>query len=108
MKIFKFNKRVEIDKSIGNLRIETFHYGNWIDGKNVTYSELHIWYDNDCEYCPCCWEDRSYEGECNDCGCRLARKGHEEASTFICMLPTWIKNALIKIKEHGNDNVEYY
>lgn len=23
----------------------------------------------DCEYCPLGWEERSYEGECYDCGC---------------------------------------
>lgn len=24
-----------------------------------------------CENCPAGWEDRSYEGECNDCGCLI-------------------------------------
>ena len=25
----------------------------------------------DCEYCPLGWEDRDYEGDCNDCGCMV-------------------------------------
>ena len=28
-----------------------------------------------CETCPAGWEDRSYEGECNDCGCRIYGHG---------------------------------
>lgn len=101
MKIFKFNKRVEIKKSIGKIQIRALHYGDWKDEKHIEYSELHIWYDNDCEHCPCGWEDRSYEGECNDCGCYLAKKGHEEATAIMCMLPRWIKNIIVKIKERN-------
>ena len=33
MTIFKFKKRVEIEKSIGNLKLETFHYGSYEGGK---------------------------------------------------------------------------
>lgn len=95
MKIFKFKKRIDIDKSIGNLRLETFHYGSYENGKHKNWSELCLWYDKDCEHCPCCWEDRSYEGECYDCGCYLAKKKREESSTIICMLPDWIKNMLM-------------
>lgn len=40
----------------------------------------------------------SYEGECNDCGCYLAKKGHEEANDIICMMPSWLKIALMKLK----------
>ena len=28
-----------------------------------------------CENCPAGWEDRSYEGECNDCGCLIYGHG---------------------------------
>ena len=28
-----------------------------------------------CESCPAGWEDRSYEGECNDCGCLILGHG---------------------------------
>ena len=99
MIIFKFKKRIDIDKHIGNLKLETFHYGSYENGKHKDWTELHLWYDNDCENCPCGWEDRSYEGECYDCGCWLAKKGHEEAPTFICMLPNWIKNILVGLRK---------
>lgn len=29
MKIFKFKKIVEIEKNIGNLKLQTFHYGSF-------------------------------------------------------------------------------
>lgn len=101
MKIFKFKKSIDINKSIGNLRIKTFNYGSYENGKHKSWSKLYIWYDNDCEYCPCGWEDRSYEGECYDCGCYLAKRGHEEAPTIICMLPNWAKTMLLKILKRG-------
>ena len=108
MKIFKFNKRVEINKSIGTLKLQTFHYGNWDkNGKHYTYSELHLWNDNKCDECPCGWESRSYEGECDCCGCWLAKRGHEEASTWICLLPNWIKGIAVKIKEHRYEKSMY-
>lgn len=103
VKIFKFKKRVEIDKSIGNLILETIHYGAYENGKHKNWSELCLWYDNDCEHCSCGWEDRSYEGECNACGCYLAKRGHEEAPVFVCMLPDSIKRVLVKLKGIDND-----
>ena len=47
MTIFKFKKRVEIEKSIGNLKLETFHYGsyeveNTKIGQNYTYGMTTI------------------------------------------------------------------
>lgn len=99
MKLWTFRKDIAIRKEFGNLRLYTIRYGDWTDGKHITYSELHLWYDNDCKYCPCCWEDRSYEGECNDCGCWLARKCHEEPPIIICMLPYWVKNMLLRLRK---------
>lgn len=42
MTIFKFKKRVEIEKSIGNLKLETFHYGSYEGGKHEDWTELHL------------------------------------------------------------------
>ena len=97
MTIFKFKKRVEIEKSIGNLKLETFHYGSYEGGKHDNWTELHLWYDNDCEHCPCGWEYRSYEGECEDCGCLVSKDGDFTTPTFVCMLPNWIKNIILKL-----------
>lgn len=98
MTIFKFKKRVEIEKSIGNLKLETFHYGSYEGGKHKDWTELHLWYDNDCEYCPCGWEYRSYEGECEDCGCLVSKDGDFSAPTLVCMLLNWIKRIILKLK----------
>lgn len=99
MTIFKFKKRIEIEKSIGNIKLETFHYGSYEGGKHKDWTELHLWYDNDCEHCPCGWEYRSYEGECDDCGCLFDRKGGFDVPTWKCMLPKWIKRLFVKHKE---------
>jgi hypothetical protein len=98
MKVWKFKKRIEIDKTIGNIHISTFHYGSFENDKPKNWTELHCWYECDCEYCPLSWEDRSYEGECYDCGCFLAKKGRDNAPMLICMLPRWIKKILLKHK----------
>ena len=44
MTIFKFKKRVEIEKSIGNLKLETFHYCSYEGdiGQNYTYGMTTI------------------------------------------------------------------
>ena len=98
MTIFKFKKRVEINKSIGNLKLETFHYGSYEGGKPKDWTELHLWYDKDCEHCPCGWEYRSYEGEYEDCGCLVSKDGDFSAPTLVCMLPNWIKRIILKLK----------
>lgn len=103
MKVWKFKKRIEIDKTIGNFHIETFHYGSFENDKPKHWTELHCWYECDCEHCPSSWEDRSYEGECNDCGCFLAKKGHDNAPMLICMLPKWIKKILLRYKTERNN-----
>lgn len=104
MKIFKFNKRVEIKKAIGNLKMQTFHYGSYEDGKHKDWTELHLWYDIDCENCPFGWECRSYEGECIDCGCLVSKDGDFSTPTWICMLPNWVKNIILKLKKNSNLN----
>lgn len=98
MKVWKFKKHIEIDKTIGNFYIETFHYGSFENDKPKNWTELHCGYECDCEHCPSSWEDRGYEGECNDCGCFLAKNGHENAPMLICMLPRWIKKILLRYK----------
>lgn len=103
MKVWKFKKRIEIDKTIGNIHINTFHYGSYENDKPKHWTELHCWYECDCEHCPSSWEDRSYEGECNDCGCFLAKKGHDNAPMLICMLPRWIKKILLRYKTERSD-----
>ena len=103
MKVWKFKKCIEIDKIIGNFHIETFNYGSFENDKPKHWTELHCWYECDCEHCPLSWEDRSYEGECNDCGCFLAKKGHDIAPMLICMLPRWIKKILLKHKAESED-----
>lgn len=103
MKVWMFKKRIEIDKTMGNFHVETFHYGSYENDKTKHWTELYCWYVCDCEHCPLSWEDRSYEGECNDCGCFLAKKGHDNASMLICMLPRWIKKILLKHKAESED-----
>ena len=97
MKVLKFKKRIEIDKKIGNFRIDTFHHSSFENNKHKHWTELHCWYEPDCECCPLSWEDSSYEGECNDCGCYMAEYSNDyPKSMLICMLPRWIKKILLK------------
>lgn len=102
MKVLKFKKRIEIDKAIGNFHIATFHYGSIKNDKPKNWTELHCWYECDCENCPLGWEDRSYEGECMSCGCYMAERGKDYPKTMlICMLPKWIKKILLKRRKRG-------
>lgn len=95
MKVWKFKKRIEIDKAIGNFHINTFHYGSFENNKHKNWTELHCWYECDCEHCPLSWEVRSYEGDC-DCGCYMAEHGDDCPKTLlICMLPNWVKKILL-------------
>lgn len=98
MKIFKFKKRIKIDKAIGNFNLRTFDYGSYKNGEKKEWTELSLWYDRDCEYCPCGWEYRRYEGECEDCGCYISKDGDFTAPTLVCMLPNWLKRIILKIK----------
>ena len=103
MKILKLHKRVEIHKSIGNMKITSSHYAKPVDNSSEWehYTEISCWYDSNCENCPMCWEDRSYEGECNDCGCLFDY--NFKVPIWKCMLPRWIKNFIIK---HHKDFAE--
>ncbi len=98
MKVLKFKQRIEIDKRIGNFNIATFHYGSFENGKHKDWTELHCWYECDCEYCPLSWEDRGYESECYDCGCYMAKYPDDYPTVLICMLPNWIKRILLRYK----------
>lgn len=51
----------------------------------------------DCENCPLSWEDRGYEGECNDCGCAVY--GDFYGYKLICHFPNFIKRIIRKIKD---------
>jgi hypothetical protein len=96
MRILKIHKRIEVDKSIGNMRITSLHYSRPIENSSKweNYTEISCWYDNDCENCPMGWETRSYEGECDDCGCLFDYDFR--VPIWKCMLPRWIKNIIAK------------
>lgn len=98
MKILKFKRRIEIDKTIGNFHISTFHYGDFDKkGKSRNWTELECWYECDCEHCPLSWEVKGYDDV--DCGCYMAEIGEDyPKSDLICMLPNWIKKILLKRK----------
>ena len=53
--------------------------------------------DRDCEHCPCSWEERSYEGECEDCGCRLYKD--YDCRHKGCLLPDFILRAIAESKQ---------
>lgn len=46
----------------------------------------------DCARCPCGWEDTSYEGECNDCGCVACRD--MSGRSLVCRLPDPVKRLI--------------
>ena len=88
MQIFKTHKHVDIDKSIGNVKITTTHYMRPIENSDKweRYTTINCWYDRDCEDCPMGWEDRRYE----DCGCLFNYEFN--VPIWKCMLPRWLKN----------------
>lgn len=96
MKILKIHKRVEIHKSIGNMKITSAHCAKPVDNSSEWehYTEISCWYDRNCENCPMGWEDRSYEGDCNDCGCLFDYDF--KVPIWKCMLPRWIKAIVFK------------
>lgn len=57
---------------------------------------------NNCEDCPMGWEDRGYEGECNDCGCLF---DHDfRVPLWKCLLPDWVLARIAKrIKRRWED-----
>lgn len=100
MKVWKFKKHIEIEKTIGNFHIETFHYGSFENDKPKHWTELHCWYECDCENCPLSWE--SYD---EDCGCYMAEYGDCPKSELVCMLPRWIKKILLKHKQESEEHI---
>lgn len=57
MKIFTINKHIELKKDIGKFRLRAYRYNDYRRSTEA-YTEVHLWYDNDCEHCHCGWEDR--------------------------------------------------
>src|SRR5574344_2764943 len=96
MRILKTHKRIEINKSIGNIKITSMHYSEPIENSKEweNYTNINCWYDCDCENCPMGWEDMSYEGECNDCGCLFDH--NFKVPIWKCMLPEGIKKLIVK------------
>ncbi|MBO7713930.1 MAG: hypothetical protein J6S85_10200 [Methanobrevibacter sp.] len=64
----------------------------WQDKKEIK----KISHDCDCENCVMGWEIRSYEGECEDCGCCFDYDFN--VPLWKCLLPTWIKKRIKKAK----------
>lgn len=69
----------------------------------------------ECEECPLSWEERSYEGECGDCGCYLY--GDLYSNKPVCGFPMFIKQIILnwkkkkikKTEEHRYDGItEWY
>ena len=104
MRILKIHKNIEVNKSIGNMRITSQRCRRPIENSNRwdKYTEISCWYDRDCENCPMGWETRSYEGECDDCGGLFSYDFR--VPIWKCMLPRWIKNIIAKSALGGNEN----
>lgn len=62
------------------------------NGKKIVKRGL----EPDCEHCCMGWEDRGYEGECNDCGCCFNYEF--DVPIWKCVLPYWVKRLIKKIK----------
>ena len=98
--------RIEIDETIGNFHIRTFHRCSFKNNKHKEWTELYCWHELDCENCPLSWEDRGYEDV--DCGCYAAEPGEEYPRLAICMLPNWIKKILLRhrLKEYIDKEIK--
>lgn len=98
LKILKTKRNIDISKAFGNVKITSFHYSAPIKNSDKwkDWTEVSLWYDCDCENCPMGWEDRGYEGECNDCGCLFDNDFN--VPIWKCMLPNWIKQKIAKRK----------
>lgn len=99
MKVWKFKRRIEIARKIGNFYIQTFHYCSLKNDKRINWTELHCWYECDCEHCPLSREVRGYED--TDCGCYMAEYDEDYPRLLvICMLPNWVKRILLRHRKH--------
>jgi len=57
-----------------------------------------------CENCPAAWEDRSYEGECNDCGCRIM--GHDMVGDDCSLSLKEVNKRLDQLEDYHNGKIE--
>lgn len=57
-----------------------------------------------CEDCPACWEDRSYEGECNDCGCLIM--GHDIFRDPCRLSRATIEKRLQQLEDYHSGKIE--
>ncbi len=108
MRVLKFKRRIDVDKTIGNAHIKTFRLGSRKNDELKQWTELHCWYECDCQHCPLSWEDRGLEDV--DCGCYVAEYGEEYPKTLlVCMLPRWIKKILLirAEKRQEKEDLEY-
>lgn len=97
MRILKTKKRIDFDICLRNIYISTFHYCDCSTGELEHWAEIICWYESDCENCPLGWESRSYEGECEDCGCFF---DHDfNVPKWKCMLPNFVKKIYLRRKE---------
>lgn len=98
MRIYRTHKCIYFNKSIGNMKITSHRIciPNLKTEKSEHYTEIHCWYDRNCEDCPMGWEESSYEGECEDCGCLFNYSF--DVPIWKCMLPRWIKRIIIKLR----------
>lgn len=85
---------------------------DWLDEKNIHIGDLefyhiiihringkrerHIGFCPNCENCYFSWEYRSYEGECEDCGCYIDYEFN--TPKFYCAIPWRIKKLIKKLK----------
>lgn len=96
MRLAKVYKDIKLDKRIGNVRLTTTRYAEPRDDGWHHYKTVDLWYDNDCENCPCGWDKMSYEGECEDCGCLFDYDFN--VPVWKCMLPKRIKRLYRRLK----------
>lgn len=51
-----------------------------------------------CENCPAGWEDRTYEGECNDCGCLIM--GHDMVGDDCSLSRSEVEKRLQQLEDY--------
>lgn len=57
-----------------------------------------------CEYCPAGWEERSYEGECGDYGCRIL--GHGICDDDCRLSAAEVEKRLKQLEEYEAGNID--
>lgn len=57
-----------------------------------------------CENCPAGWEDRSYEGECNDCGCLIL--GHDMFDDNCKLSRATIEKRLQQLEDYHSGKIK--